>query len=398
MSSPINLTTTLDTRAPILISVGTRPEIIKMAPVYAALQHKGLPAAWVHTGQHRDMADGLYRFFGIEPEHVLQLDRRNNSLAHLNSLLLEGLSDLYDQVKPRAVLVHGDTTSTLASAMAAYYLDIPIGHVEAGLRTHQAREPFPEEKNREITARLARWHFAPTAGAVENLQREGIATNAVFQVGNTAVDAALFGCTRLDAQLKDSQTDWLPAELEQLGRRLKKWRLVTVTAHRRENWGGGIEQIARSVSRLLNSHADLAVVWPVHANPAVADAVRGVLAAQENALDGRLILCPPLDYPALLWCLKHSQLVLTDSGGIQEEGAALSTPVLVLRDTTERPELIAAGAGLLVGTNEDHIVHIVNDLLANDGPLHAMRQAVNPFGDGHTASRVVDVLQHDLGL
>ena len=398
MNLSITASTLLDTSAPILISVGTRPEIIKMAPVYAALQHAGVPTAWVHTGQHRDMADGLYRFFGIEPEHVLHLDRHNSSLAHLNSLLLEGLSNLYEEVKPRVVLVHGDTTSTLASAMAAYYLDIPIGHVEAGLRTHQAREPFPEEKNREITARLARWHFAPTAGAVDNLQREGINHDAIFQVGNTAVDAALYGCTRLDEQEAKGQTAWLPPELEQLGRRLKKWRLVTVTAHRRENWGPGIEQIARSVSRLLSSHPDLAVVWPVHANPAVADAVRGVLATQENALDGRLILCPPLDYPALLWCLKHSQLVLTDSGGIQEEGAALSTPVLVLRDTTERPELIAAGAGLLVGTDEDHIVHTVSRLLADDAPLRAMRQAVNPFGDGLTSARVAAVLQHDLGL
>jgi UDP-N-acetylglucosamine 2-epimerase (non-hydrolysing) len=394
----LNMRTSIDPHAPILISVGTRPEIIKMAPVYAALKRKGLPVAWVHTGQHRDMADGLYRFFGIEPEHVLNLERRNSSLAHLNSLLLEGLSGLYSEVKPRAVLVHGDTTSTLASAMAAYYLDIPIGHVEAGLRTHQAREPFPEEKNREITARLARWHFAPTAGAAENLRREGIAPDAVFQVGNTAVDAALYGCTRLnDEQVKGTAT-WLPPELEQLGKRLKKWRLITVTAHRRENWGPGISQIARSVSHLLSNHADLAVVWPVHGNPAVADAVHGVLAAQENGLDGRLILCPPLDYPALLWCLKHSQLVLTDSGGIQEEGAALSTPVLVLRDTTERPELIAAGAGLLVGTDEDHIVRTVSRLLADDTPLRAMRQAVNPFGDGLTSARVADVLQHDLGL
>ncbi len=387
-----------DNPQPILISVGTRPEIIKMAPVHAALQRRGLPVAWVHTGQHRDMADGLYRFFGIQPEHVLHLERRNASLAHLNSLLLEGLSDLYTQVKPAAVLVHGDTTSTLASAQAAYYLDIPIGHVEAGLRTHQSREPFPEEKNREITARLARWHFAPTAGAAENLKREGIATDAIFQVGNTAVDAALFGCARLEQQLADGQVGWLPPELEQLGPRLKRWRLITVTAHRRENWGDGIAQIARSVSRLLNDHADLAVVWPVHANPAVAETVREVLAAQQNALDGRLILCPPLDYPALLWCLKRSQLVLTDSGGIQEEGAALSTPVLVLRDTTERPELIAASAGLLVGTNEDHIVHTVRQLLADEVRLHTMRQAVNPFGDGLTSARVADVLQHDLGL
>ena len=192
---------TTSTAAPVLISVGTRPEIIKMAPVHAALRQRGLPVAWVHTGQHREMADALYDFFGIEPEHEITLDRKNASLAHLNGLLLEGLSSLYQQIRPSAVLVHGDTTSTLASATAAFYNDVPVGHVEAGLRTFNAREPFPEEKNRELTARLARWHFAPTAGAAANLAREGIAAEAVHTVGNTAVDAALATCARLDELL-----------------------------------------------------------------------------------------------------------------------------------------------------------------------------------------------------
>ena len=385
-------------RSPFLISVGTRPEIIKMAPVHAALKRLGLPVAWVHTGQHRDMADSLYRFFGIEPEHVLNLERRNPSLAHLNSLLLEGLSDLYEQVRPRVVLVHGDTTSTLASAMAAFYQDIPIGHVEAGLRTHVPREPFPEEKNREITARLARWHFAPTDGAVQNLLNEGIDASAIHQVGNTAVDAAMFGCARLEEQPGTGHNDWLPAAIATLAMRLKDHRLITVTAHRRENWGEGIAQIARATARLLNAHPDLAVVWPVHANPAVGDAVRKELAALESSLNGRLVLCSPLDYPALLWCLKKSELVLTDSGGIQEEGAALSTPVLVLRDTTERPELISSGAGRLVGTDEDHVVHTVSQLLTDSTQLESMRQAINPFGDGLTSARVAEILQRDIGL
>ena len=390
---------------PVLISVGTRPEIIKMAPVYAEFQRRGLPVAWVHTGQHREMAETLYAFFDIRPAHQITLDRRNNSLAHLNSLLLEGLSELYQALQPRAVLVHGDTTSTLASAQAAFYNDVPIGHVEAGLRTHLPREPFPEEKNRELTARLARWHFAPTAGAAANLAREGIPAAAAHTVGNTAVDAALAACARLDALLAAGAAV-LPPEIERLRQRLDQpaltdglpWRLITVTAHRRENWGSGIAQTARAVARLLARHDDLAVVWPVHGNPAVSDAVHHALGALAADLGGRLTLCPPLDYPALLWCLRRSVLALTDSGGIQEEGAALCTPVLVLRNTTERPELIAAGAGLLVGTDEAHVVATVGRLLADGPALQRMRDADNPFGDGRTSARVADVLQRDLEI
>lgn len=383
-------------RKPILISVGTRPEIIKMAPVYAELRRRGLPVAWVHTGQHREMADSLYTFFGIEPQHEVVLERKNGSLAHLNALLLEGLSDIFEKVKPSAVLVHGDTTSTLGSAQAAFYLDIPIGHVEAGLRTFNAREPFPEEKNRELTARLARWHFAPTSGAAANLSGEGLADAMVHMVGNTAVDAALAGTARLAELLASGQLA-LPEPLQRLQPHLDRCKLITVTAHRRENWGPGIQNIARAVARLLNQHDDLAVVWPVHGNPAVSDVVHAELGALAEKLEGRLCLCPPLDYPALLWCLQHSLLALTDSGGIQEEGAALSCPVLVLRSTTERPELIDAGAGMIVGTDEDHIVATVSQMLAGGEALERMRAAVNPFGDGQTSRRIADVLSREIG-
>ncbi|BDT69505.1 UDP-N-acetylglucosamine 2-epimerase [Comamonadaceae bacterium OS-1] len=382
---------------PILISVGTRPEIIKMAPVYAELHRRGLPVAWVHTGQHREMADTLYTFFGIQPQHEVVLERRNASLAHLNALLLEGLSEVFERVQPCAVLVHGDTTSTLASAQAAFYLDIPIGHVEAGLRTGNPREPFPEEKNRELTARLARWHFAPTAGAAANLAKEGVPAPAVHTVGNSAVDAALAGTARLEQLLADG-TLALPAELQALQPHLAHCQLMTVTAHRRENWGEGITNIARAVAQLLLQHDDLAVVWPVHGNPAVRDAVHAELGGLAEQLGGRLTLCPPLDYPALLWCLHRSALALTDSGGIQEEGAALSCPVLVLRDTTERPELVEAGAGMIVGTDTERIVRTVDQLLGDGRLLECMRQAVNPFGDGQTAARIADVLARDLHL
>ena len=383
--------------APLLISVGTRPEIIKMAPVHAELRRRGMPVAWVHTGQHREMAETLYRFFGISPEHEVALQRHNGSLAHLNAQLLEGLSALYERLRPCAVLVHGDTTSTLASAQAAFYNDVPVGHVEAGLRTFNSREPFPEEKNRELTARLARWHFAPTPGAAANLLREGVAAEAVHTVGNTAVDAALATCALLDQRLQGG-TEALPVELESLRRQGRAWRLITVTAHRRENWGGGIRGAARAVARLMAAHDDLAVVWPVHGNPAVSDTVHLELDTLARDLGSRLVLCPPLDYPALLWCLRRSVLALTDSGGIQEEGAALSTPVLELRNTTERPELIDAGAGALVGTDEDAVFNAVSRLLADRPALQRMRDAVNPFGDGRSSQRVADVLQLDLGV
>ncbi|MDZ7855711.1 non-hydrolyzing UDP-N-acetylglucosamine 2-epimerase [Sphaerotilus sp.] len=384
---------------PILISVGTRPEIIKMAPVHHALRRQGLPVAWVHTGQHREMAQPLYAFFGITPEHEVTLERRNGQLSHLNALLLEGLSAVFEQVQPRAVLVHGDTTSTLASAQAAFYQGVPVGHVEAGLRTFNHREPFPEEMNRELTARLAHWHFAPTAQAAANLRNEGVQAPAIHTVGNTAVDAALAGTARVTSLLAEGHAV-LPAELDLLreGLEQRHWRLVTVTAHRRENWGEGIENIARAVSDLLDAHPDLAVVWPVHGNPAVSDAVQAALGDQARRLEGRLTLCAPLEYPALLWCLHRSVLALTDSGGIQEEGAALSCPVLVLRNTTERPELIEAGAGVIVGTDRARIVQTVSRLLGDSAGLQAMRDAVNPFGDGTTAQQIAAVLQHDLGV
>jgi UDP-N-acetylglucosamine 2-epimerase len=386
--------------SPILISVGTRPEIIKMAPVHGELRRRGVPVAWVHTGQHREMAQPLYEFFGIEPEHEVTLVRRDASLSHLNALLLDELAGVFEAVRPRAVLVHGDTTSTLASAQAAFYQGIPVGHVEAGLRTFNHREPFPEEMNRELTARLARWHFAPTPKAARNLDDEGVGRRGgLHTVGNTAVDAALAGTARVEALLQDGQPV-LPPELDALRQGLQQhhWRLITVTAHRRENWGDGIDAIARAIADLLAAHPDVAVVWPVHGNPAVSNAVHAALDESARALGGRLTLCPPLEYPALLWCLHHSTMALTDSGGIQEEGAALSCPVLVLRNTTERPELIEAGAGLIVGTDRAHIVATVSDLLSRPAALQAMRDAVNPFGDGTTAQRIADVLQHDLGI
>ena len=360
-----------------LVCAGTRPEIVKLAPVWAALRVGGASVQWAHTGQHRheDAAvEGLYRFFGIRPDHSLTLQRRGDSPAELQSLLLDKLTALFRTLAPRGVIVQGDTTSTLAAAQAAFFAGVPVAHVEAGLRTHDLADPFPEEMNRVLTAQLARWHFAPTAGAALNLEREGIARHAIHAVGNTVVDAARQGVARLPA----------PAALP--GQRL------LVTAHRRENWGAGLARIARAVARLVAAHGNLSVLWPLHGNPAVADAVRSALADAPPAVLARLQLVPPLDYPTLLHHLRQATLVLTDSGGLQEEGAALSVPVAVLRASTERPELIDSGGGVLLGTDEDRIVDVTTQLLADPGALQRMREAINPFGDGRAAERIAAVL------
>ena len=363
----------IEAAKPWTIAAGTRPEIVKLAPVWAALRARGMAVLWVHTGQHRrsdEMVDGLYRFFGIEPDHTLVIERQGDTPAELQALLQGPLSALFKTLAPRGVIVQGDTTSTLAAAQAAVFAGVPVAHVEAGLRTHDLSDPFPEEMNRVQTAQLARWHFAPTEGAAANLRREGVAEAHIHVVGNTVVDAALLGVSRL------------PPMQVRPGSRL------LVTAHRRENWGEGLARIARAVARLVDAHADLSVCWPLHGNPAVADAVRATL-PRPNA---RLMLTAPLDYATLLSHLRESTLVLTDSGGLQEEGAALSVPVGVLRASTERPELIDSGGGVLVGTDETRIVEWATSLLNDPAKLQAMRAAKNPFGDGRAAERIASVL------
>lgn len=349
------------------------------------------------------MAWPLYEFFGMPPDVVLDLKRDNSSLAHLSAKLLENLTQEFarqaQRAQPRAVLVHGDTSTALMAAMAAFYLQLDIGHIEAGLRTHDRYDPFPEEKNRELIGRLARWHFAPTAASVANLRAEGV-VHDVHQVGNTAIDAARWGVGHLEGYAS-AHPDFLPPQLDGLrainapaaGSR----RMLLVTAHRRENWGEGITQIAQTVRQWLLDHPDDLAVWPVHANPAVADAVHQVMGTSNGDiapanLRGRLFLCPPVDYPALLWLMQRSWLILTDSGGIQEESAALNKPVLVLRKTTERPELIETGRGVLVGTVPADIRSHIDRLAANSSAYGAMIAGPNPFGDGHAGERIARLL------
>ncbi len=372
--------------------MGTRPEIIKMAPVYHALRETSLRPVVLHTGQHSDMAWPLYEFFGMEPDLALDLTRERPSLGHLSAQLLDTLDQVVMESEAAAMLVHGDTSSTLAASLAAFYAGVPVGHVEAGLRSHDGRDPFPEEKNREIVARLARWHFAPTSRAVGNLMREGCHPGHVHLVGNTVVDATKRG---LEAVLDPTQeaSDLFDDDLAEWAGR---GRLVLVTAHRRENWGRPITEVAAAVGTLAARHPGVRFLWPLHPNPAVRSAVAfGLQLAGMNSED-RIRLSKPLSYPQMLWALRNAWLVMTDSGGVQEEAAALDRPVLVLRKTTERPELIEAGGGALVGTERYAIEAWVNELVTDQTFYDRMRCLENPYGDGQTGPRIAAIMERDL--
>ncbi len=385
----------------VLLCIGTRPEVIKMAPVYHALKNTALEPIVLHTGQHeagtepdRHTVWPLYEFFGFLPTYRVDLVRRTDTLAHLTALLMEELTELLTYIDPAAMLVQGDTTTAFIAALAAFYRRTPVGHVEAGLRTHNEYDPFPEEKNRQLITRLSRWHFTPTQQSTQNLLAEGVPEAQIFQVGNTVVDAVQWGLEHLDERV--TQSDFLPRALQSLPSRLDHSRLLLITAHRRENWGTKISQIAKAARTLLERHADLVVVWPVHPNPKVHTTVQAGFEDLPGSVAERLYLTPGLSYPCVLWLLKRAWLALTDSGGIQEEAAATSTPVLVLRDTTERPELLTAGAGILVGTDPDTIASHVLRLSSHPEQYDAMRTAQNPFGDGKAARYISKILVQSL--
>lgn len=379
-----------------LACMGTRPEIIKMAPLYHALRSRGHTVRVLHTGQHTDVAEQLYAFFGMPPDARVVLQREQPGLSHLTAELLMQLDGHVQRLTPDTVLVQGDTTSALAGALVASYLDLPVAHVEAGLRTH-GRDPFPEEMNRCVIGRLARWHFPPTPQARENLLREGVASEQIHTVGNTVIDAALWAQERLDTPDKGV---CLPASLQQFLQDRAHPQLLLVTAHRRENWGRPMQRIAAAVAGLLQLHPQLTVVWPLHPNPQVRDDVHVGLSCLPGAARGRLCLTSALEYPALMAVLRRCLFTLTDSGGIQEEASALRTPVLILRESTERQELVDAGGAMLVGTLAHQIVEVASELLRDPMLLASMQLGSSPFGDGHAAERIADVLtkEHDTHL
>lgn len=371
--------TPIDVRRPLAVCIGTRPEIIKMAPVCRALREAGLPMRLLHTGQHRELAGPIYDALGLAPDHSLPLERADDSIASLAAGLLRAIDPVLAHWQPMALLVHGDTSSAAMAALAGFWRGIPIAHVEAGLRSHQPRDPFPEELNRALIARVAAWHFAPTPAAVANLRAEGIPARGIYQVGNTIVEATLQALERLD-------------RAQPLASNRPGSKLIVVTAHRRENWGAPIRGFLRALGVVLAAHPDLEAVWTLHGNPALVRDVRDAHAELPEEAASRLHLVPPLDYLRMIALLRAAWLVLTDSGGIQEEACALRVPVLVLRHSTERPELIEAGAGRLIGTDPLRVAAEIERLWREPAIHRAMQAATNPFGDGAASRRIAAVL------
>ncbi len=367
----------------IMTVFGTRPEAIKMAPVVRELQarHDELAVRVVVTAQHREMLDQVLDLFQICPDHDLDIMEPNQTLTGVTSRVLAGLAEILVQERPDMVLVHGDTTTTFAAALAAFYHQIPVGHVEAGLRTGQKYAPFPEELNRRLAGVLADLHFAPTAIARSNLVREGIRPEKVLVTGNTVIDALLDVVNR-----PYTFTDPLLAGLGQ------RRRLLLVTAHRRENLGDPMYNIFRALRDIAGRFPDVEVAFPVHKNPKVRSIAAEVLGGAE-----RIHLIEPLDYAPFAHLMARAHLVLTDSGGMQEEAPSLGKPVLVLRQTTERPEAVTAGTVVLVGTDYHHILRETTRLLTDPAAYRQMASAVNPYGDGLAAGRTVDGLLWFLG-
>lgn len=371
----------------ILTVFGTRPEAIKMAPLVTALdQALEIESRVCVTAQHREMLDQVLKLFGIRPDFDLNIMKPGQDLFDITSQVLTGLRDVLREVKPDRVLVHGDTTTTLAASLAAYYERIPVGHVEAGLRTGNVYSPWPEEVNRRVAGVIADLHFAPTDRARANLLAENVPEDRIHVTGNTVVDALLSVSSRLDTDERLSAQ--VEAQLPQLDDR----RMILVTGHRRESFGSGFERICQAIARLAD-RGDVQIVYPVHLNPNVQDPVRRLLGGRESV---RLI--EPLDYLPFVAMMKKAALILTDSGGIQEEGPSLGKPVLVMRDTTERPEAVTAGTVRLVGTDIDRIVSSASELLDSEAAYVAMSRAHNPYGDGFACRRIIQTLGDIHGL
>ncbi len=364
----------------ILSVFGTRPEAIKMAPVVKALEKaSGVDSAVCVTAQHRDMLDQVLGLFDIEPEFDLDIMRQNQDLTHITSAVLTGLGDVLDEYGPDRILVHGDTTTTFAASLAAFYRKIPVGHVEAGLRTGDIYAPWPEEMNRRLSDAIADIYFAPTDSSAENLRREGYPESSIIITGNTVIDALLEISQRLkdDKALQTALADQFPF-LD------PSRRLVLVTGHRRENFGSGFENICQAL-RDLSEREDVQIVYPVHLNPNVREPVNRILGDNSN-----IHLIEPLDYLPFVYLMDLSYLVITDSGGIQEEAPSLGKPVLVMREVTERPEAVDAGTVKLVGTDRNRIFNECNQLLDDKQAYAIMSRSHNPYGDGLASGRIVD--------
>ena len=367
----------------ILLVFGTRPEAIKMAPLVKALEaDPRFDAKVCVTAQHREMLDQVLEIFKIKPDFDLDLMKHGQTLPNLTSSILLGMTSVYERFAPDIVLVHGDTATTFATALSAYYQKIPVGHVEAGLRTGNIYSPWPEEANRKLTGTITKYHFAPTETSQQNLLNESVSKDDIFVTGNTVIDALFLASEIIETrhELKaqfESQFDFLSNEK----------KLILVTGHRRESFGEGFERICESIRQIATNNPDVQVLYPVHLNPNVQEPVKRLLSDLDN-----VILIEPQQYLPFVYLMNRAEIILTDSGGIQEEAPSLGKPVLVMRDTTERPEAVEAGTVNLVGTNVELITSQVQMLLDNNEAYITMSRAHNPYGDGKACQRICDLL------
>jgi len=377
------------TKKKIMLVFGTRPEAIKMAPLIHAIktEPENFKLKVCVTSQHREMLDQVLDVFNIKPDIDLNLMTKNQNLSNLTSLILNKMQTVFTKHQPNIVLVHGDTTTTLATSMAAFYESIPVGHVEAGLRTYNLNAPFPEEFNRQITSKITKWHFAPTKLSKKNLLSEGVDKSLIKITGNTVIDALHLILKRINKNkyrqknLNDILNSVIPFNW-------KNKNFILITAHRRENFGDRFLKICSALKELSVNYPKIHFVYPVHLNPNVSKIVYKLLKGIKN-----IHLIKPLEYEPFIYLLKHSYLVLTDSGGIQEEAPSLGKPVLVMRETTERPEAVEAGTVEIVGSNKKNIIKGVSHLLNDNKHYQKMSRAHNPYGDGLACKRIVDVLR-----
>lgn len=379
----------------ILVVFGTRPEAIKMAPLIKVFKSYSTEFNTLVcvSGQHRQMLDQVLSSFDIIPDYNLDIMKITQDLCDITSKVLTGLRTVLQEVSPELVFVHGDTTTSLASALASFYHQIPVAHVEAGLRTHNIYNPWPEEMNRYLTGRLATWHFAPTQQAKKSLLAENIKESQICVTGNTSIDALNFVLRKLENESwrKKEIEDWIFKEGYDMNRLKNNRRLILITGHRRENFGEGFQNICHAIKILSLDHPDVDFVYPVHLNPNVRKPVGDILGNKHT--NNNVFLMDPLDYMHFVYLMGKSYLILTDSGGIQEEAPGLGKPVLLMRDTTERPEAMEAGTVLLVGTKKNKIEQSVNQLLNNPEIYQSMSNANNPYGDGKAAERIVSFIR-----
>ncbi|MBD1999202.1 UDP-N-acetylglucosamine 2-epimerase (non-hydrolyzing) [Leptolyngbya sp. FACHB-541] len=360
----------------VCIILGTRPEAIKLAPVIQQFRRSpAFDTQVVLTGQHKEMVQQVMQLFDLTADHDLDIMQHQQTLTDITCRSLRGLETLFQQIQPQIVLVQGDTTTAFAAAIAAFYQKIPVGHVEAGLRTDDLYNPYPEEANRRLISQVTQLHFAPTTLSVEHLKRSGVVGD-IHHTGNTVIDALLTMAERQPA-CPIPNLDW------------SQYRTLLATVHRRENWGEPLKDIAQSFLQILDKFPDTALLLPLHRNPTVREPLQAMLGDHP-----RVFLTEPLDYAELVGAIQRCYLLLTDSGGLQEEAPSLGKPVLVLRETTERPEAIAAGTAQLVGTNPQQVVTTATKLLSDPDAYQTMATAVNPFGDGHAAERILDIVEN----